>query len=282
MTEVPLDVTSWLGPERAAFLALLEDLTPEQWNLPTECPAWTVKGLVLHVLGDDLSLLSRQRDVSTDSLTIFAEDHPGATFRELLDGFNEQWVTASQFFSTELIVEMVGVVGTWTESFYRDVDLSEFAREPVGFFAADGPSPYWHVVGREYVERVVHQSQIRRAIGAGDLDGDQLRLAVAVQIHAIGAWMRHHVAVDGATIGIELGATGMWHWVRSTGGWSVLSSAGGAPDAMIRLDPASAVAAMTRGVSAAGLRSSISVSGDATLTGPFVDLMVGFLAPPAG
>ena len=66
MPEVPLDVTALLGPERAAFVDLLDALAPAQWDLPTECPAWTVKGVALHVLGDDLSLLSRQRDASTD------------------------------------------------------------------------------------------------------------------------------------------------------------------------------------------------------------------------
>ena len=48
-----------LRPERAALLSLLEGLEPEQWSRPTECPLYSVKGVALHVLGDDLSLLSR-------------------------------------------------------------------------------------------------------------------------------------------------------------------------------------------------------------------------------
>src|SRR5262249_4305873 len=84
-----LDVTAYLAPERASLLELLRGLSAEQWAQPTECPAWDVKGVALHILGDDLSLLSRQRDASTDGLTLFAVDHPGLSFRELLDGFNE-------------------------------------------------------------------------------------------------------------------------------------------------------------------------------------------------
>jgi hypothetical protein len=75
-----------LAPERGALLDLLCGLTPEDWRRPTECPAWDVKGLALHILGDDLSLLSRQRDASTDSLTLFAADHPGFDFRALWTG----------------------------------------------------------------------------------------------------------------------------------------------------------------------------------------------------
>src|SRR6476620_9161611 len=97
-----------LRPERAALLALLRGLSAADWEEPTECPAWNVKGIALHILGDDLSLLTRQRDASTDSLTLFATDHPGSSFRALLDGFNEQWVAASRFLSTELVIEMLG------------------------------------------------------------------------------------------------------------------------------------------------------------------------------
>jgi uncharacterized protein (TIGR03083 family) len=74
---VPIDLTPALRPERAELLALLRGLSADDWQRPTECPAWNVKGIALHILGDDLSLLTRQRDASIDSLTLFAERHPG-------------------------------------------------------------------------------------------------------------------------------------------------------------------------------------------------------------
>ena len=46
-----------------------------------------------------------------NSIFLYAVDHPGLNFRELLDGFNEQWVTASQFLSTELLIELLRLVG---------------------------------------------------------------------------------------------------------------------------------------------------------------------------
>ena len=102
-----LDVTPFLRPERDALLELLAGLSPDDWDRPTECPQWTVKGIALHILGDDLSLLSRQRDESTDSLTIFATAHAGLTFRELLDGFNNEWVRAAEFLSHDLVLEQL-------------------------------------------------------------------------------------------------------------------------------------------------------------------------------
>jgi hypothetical protein len=49
-----------LEPERSALIELLIGVGPEDWARPTECPAYSVKGVAAHLLGDDLSLLSRQ------------------------------------------------------------------------------------------------------------------------------------------------------------------------------------------------------------------------------
>jgi uncharacterized protein (TIGR03083 family) len=80
-------------PERDALVELLASLSPDDWTQPTECPAYSVKGIATHVLGDDLSLLSRQRDGAVQGLVYMAEELPGADFRTLLDAFNDQWVT---------------------------------------------------------------------------------------------------------------------------------------------------------------------------------------------
>jgi len=55
-----LDITGLLASERQAFLEVLRCLDGAAWQLPTECPSWTVKGIALHVLGDDLSLPDRE------------------------------------------------------------------------------------------------------------------------------------------------------------------------------------------------------------------------------
>jgi hypothetical protein len=55
-------------PERDALLELLAGLSTEDWARPTECLAWPVKGVATHILGDDLSLLSRQRDGAVEAL----------------------------------------------------------------------------------------------------------------------------------------------------------------------------------------------------------------------
>jgi uncharacterized protein (TIGR03083 family) len=132
----PLDVTDVLPVERAALLELLGSLDADEWRRPTECPAYDVQGVATHVLGDDLSLLSRQRDGAPNGLLGF--QRPGEDFRTALDRFNDRWVEAARFFSPSLLIELLDLAGTWTADWYRAVD-PESLGEPVGFFGAQGP-----------------------------------------------------------------------------------------------------------------------------------------------
>jgi len=157
-------------PERADLLELLGGLSGEDWQRPTECPAYTVRGVATHVLGDDLSLLSRQRDGAKDGVSLVAAGLPGADFRTLLDTFNDRWVAAAEFLSTELLVELLRLTGEWTAVYYAAVD-PEAPGEAVGLFGAqqEDTSPFWQAIAREYLERWIHHSQIRRALGISSL-----------------------------------------------------------------------------------------------------------------
>ncbi len=281
MIDRHLDVTSWLQPERAALLALLRGLSADDWKRSTECPEWDVKGIALHVLGDDLSLLSRQRDVFTDGLTMFAVDRPGLSFRALLDGFNEQWVTAAQFFSNELLIEMLGLVGDWSHAFYCDVGFETRAREAVGLFADTEPSAYWKVIAREYIERFVHQSQIRRAVGAPDLDGALATAAARATVHMLAAWMLNDAPAVGSAIALDYGEVGGWTCKRDAEGWVVLEGADRAAAARISVAPDRVVALTSRGIAQPDIPPVLAIAGDASLARIATDIIVPLCGPPS-
>lgn len=181
-----LDVTPSLRPERAALLELLQTLVADQWALTTECPAYTVKGVATHVLGDDLSLLSRQRDAEMPGLFLVAADLPGADFRTLLNTFNDRWVSTAGFLSPPMVIDLLRVTGERSADFYESVDLAAPC-EPVGFFGSSGePSPYWQAIAREFMERWVHHSQIRRAMGKASL-ADETFVRAGVDVVAAAA-----------------------------------------------------------------------------------------------
>lgn len=199
------------GPERAALLALLGSLENRDWARPTECPAYTVKGIATHVLGDDLSLLSRQRDGAEQGLIQMAAELPGADFRTLLDAFNDRWVAAARFLSPDVLMELLRLTGEWTTSYYEGVDPAA-PGEPVGFFGATGPtSPFWHAIAREYMERWVHHSQIRRAVGLGSL-AEEPFLRVGIEVAAAAARVEAGIPAERDTrwsLGpVELGDAG--------------------------------------------------------------------------
>lgn len=274
-----IDASPALAPERAALLELLRSLSPDDWDRPTECPAWTVKGVALHVLGDDLSLLSRQRDGATDGITLYATHHPGMAFREMLDAFNEQWVAAAEFLSVEQLVELLALVGESSDAFYTTVGLHTIAREPVGFFASTEPSPYWHLIAREYAERVIHQSQIRRAIGAPELGGEIVTWMARVVVHALAHWLVDYRVRDGATIAIDFGATGSWTWRRDASAWSVVEGTD-APAARVTVAPDRVVALLTRGVSPAEANELLTIGGDEQLALGALAVAAPLLANP--
>jgi uncharacterized protein (TIGR03083 family) len=275
-----IDATSALAPERAALLDLLRGLTADDWMRPTECPAWTVQQVALHILGDDLSLLARQRDATPrQGLILYGESRPGLTFMQLLDGFNEQWVTASTFLSSELLIALLQLVGEWSDNFYCDVGLDTVSREPVGFFAQTMPSPYWQLIAREYAERVIHQSQIRRAIGAPELDGEIVTWMARAVVHALAHWLGDYRVDQGATIGVDFGAAGSWTWCREPSAWSVIEGING-PDARVAVTPDRVVAVLTRGVSQAEANALLTVTGDASLALGALAVAAPILASP--
>ncbi len=262
LTVVTLE-DGWIRRERAEFVDLLRNLGENDWDRPTECPAWTVKQVALHVLGDDLSLLSRQRDDAPQGLVLFAEDHPGEDFRQLLDGFNEQWVTASTFLSTGLLITLLELTGDWTATYYETMDLDSLG-EPVGFFGSSEPSPYWQIAGRELVERWVHQHQIRRAVDVPALDDDALAAVATVFVTSIAMRLEDLGIGDGAHIGIDISGAASWTltWRAATSSWELTEAQTGGHVALVSLARATAVRLFSRGPVSAETADVMTMSGD--------------------
>ncbi|HWS46578.1 MAG TPA: maleylpyruvate isomerase family mycothiol-dependent enzyme [Acidimicrobiia bacterium] len=269
-----VDVNPMLGPEREALVDVLSSLRPEEWDTPTECPAWTVAGVALHVLGDDLSLLARQRDAAVDGLTLFAKSRPDLDFRQRLDGFNEQWVTAASFLSERLMIELLEMTGRETAAFYRDVDVDRLG-EPVGLFAGIDASPYWQISAREFLERWIHQHQIRRALGGPNLGREFLTTAGAVVAHMIAAHARLLGLDAGTSVVFEIGDIAGWTVQVDDGGAVVYVGGASSPDLRVALEAAAATAVLSRGLHASDVPSKLRVEGAEELRATLVQ---GFAA----
>ncbi len=87
-----MDAVEALHAANAEFERRLRQVAPDQWELPTPCPEWTVSGLVNHMLlGTRMSIhvlsgMPRDEVIShLDDDLLGATDDPVATFVELAE-----------------------------------------------------------------------------------------------------------------------------------------------------------------------------------------------------
>ncbi len=277
---VPVSVLDVLRPERNLLCDLLASLTAADWSRPTECPAWTIRGLALHVLGDDLSLLARQRDAEVPSLlTEISLPEWESAPANVLDRFNERWVHAATFLSPALVVELLRTTGVWTSAYYDTVD-PDSRGEPVLLFAP-GPAPYWVIAAREYVERWVHHLQIRRALGlgAGPLDDPVLRDR-AYEVLAT-AFARLVALVDpppAAEVVVGFGEQSWTYGHDGSAGWTARRGRADAPVVAASIDARVATTVLSRGLSQPETVAAITVTGDATLGASLRDAMAAVMS----
>jgi hypothetical protein len=196
------------------------------------------------------------------------------SFRELLDGFNGQWVEASRFLSDALVVELLGLTGRWTAEFYTSIDLGSLG-EPVAFFGATGPSPYWQIAAREYMERWEHHHQIRRAVDVPDLGGEFLHPAAEVALRHFVVHLPDLAAVPGTSITLEIPQTGIWTITRQEHQWTLFDGAAEISAAQLILDPALATVVLSRGLLRAKVASAFTTSGDTALAERVVAAIAG-------
>ena len=167
MESADIVVTRLLRPSGRRSWSCCPRLPPGSGRHPRCVRGWSVKDVALHLLGDDIDLLSRRRDGAAPT------DTPGrpAGFQELvasLDRLNQSWVEATRRSSTGLLCELLAVTGEATGRYLTSLEL--FAvEEPVSWVRPD-PVPNWLDVARQYTERWTHQQQIRDAVGMPGLE----------------------------------------------------------------------------------------------------------------
>lgn len=270
------DAITPLRAERSALLELLSGLSPEQWALPTECPRWTVHGVALHLLGDDISLLSRQRDSEPIGLIEVAKSNTGLNFLELLHRFNERWVDAGPFISPRVLVELLRVTGELTADFYDAID-PEALGEPV-FWLSPQPAPYWQIAAREYGERWVHHHQISRAVGVAGPFDNTLRHAALDSVMPVFAIRFAGVeAPDDSPIVIDAGDVGRWSFIRVDGAWVQCGNAIGAPFAELVIPRASIGPVFSKGLTADEIVAAIDVRANTIAGGVAARAIADFL-----
>lgn len=175
--------------------ALGAALHPEEWDTPTDCPGWTVKDQLSHLVGTELMLLGRPSPPPAPP----GRDH----VRHPIGEINEAWVEHFRPRPGPAVLEEFVAVTSERLRRLRSMDEREWE--------AETPSPIGRVPYRTFMEvRVLdcwlHEQDIRRAVGRpGGLDGPAAEAAVGRLLQTLGYVVGKRVAPpEGTTVAVEL------------------------------------------------------------------------------
>ncbi len=141
-----------------AIIALGDNLTDEQWRAPTECPEWTVKDVVSHVIGGERWM---------------ADGHPAPT--EGLAAIAGRPVSQRRDIPPDrVLAELREVFALRREQ----LATSPPDPEQPTMTAYGAPVTLGILLGHRAFDTWVHEQDIRRAVGApGNLDAPGARFA---------------------------------------------------------------------------------------------------------
>ena len=250
------------------LLSLLSGLSAEEWTKPTACPSWSVKDVALHLLGDDIGILSRQRDGFSSDLPIQGWEELVA----LINTGNETWVQTTRGISSRLLCELLGFTGPQVHEYLSSVDPNSIGG-PVSWAGPD-PAPVWLDLAREYTERWHHQQHIRDAVDRPGLKQPRFFAPVLdTFVRALPHTYRRVAAVDGTLVTLTIvGDSGnRWSLLREGERWNLYQEISRKPDVEVVMGEEIAWRAFTRGLSRNKVEPQVKILGDQSLGTKILD-----------
>src|SRR5690349_10254177 len=217
MALLRVDARPLLPRLRAELAALLTSLTSDDWAQPTACPGWSVHDVALHLLGVEFGNVSVRRDRWRQGPAA------GEDLDAWLNRFNQQWVEAARRISPALLIELIDQAGLRFEEHVATLDLGA-AGGPVPWATGSAPAPVWLDVAREYMERYVHQQQIRDATRRPPLGAAFTGPVLETAAHALPRALDQVTRPAGTvvTFTAEGEGGGAWHVVRAATRWELV------------------------------------------------------------
>lgn len=271
----PVLVVDLFQPLLENLLALLRELSAEEWARPTQCGSWTVREVAVHLLGGDMGTLSHQRDG-------FSPSHFDVkSWNELIQTINEQndlWVVGTRRLSPVLITQLLTFTGPQVIDLFRSLD--PFATgDPVDWVGPD-PAPVWLDLAREYTERWHHQQHIRQAVKRpGMLEPEYLSPVLESFILGLPRTFKGFDAKPTTTIQInfEGPAGSQWALRRALTGWDLWRGEAKTPLATVTIPDQLAWQIFTKSLTPTKAQAGTWIAGDPTLGAKVLE-MVSILA----
>jgi uncharacterized protein (TIGR03083 family) len=265
-------IVAHLFPEMLdSLLGVLSSLSEEEWSRPTVCPGWQVKDVALHLLGVDVSNLSRRRDGYSPPTQAIRNQ---GNLRDLINELNTAWVQAGRRISHRLLCDLIRFAGEQACEYFAS--LEPFAMGNPVSWAGPDPAPVWLDLTREYTERWHHQQHIRDAVGRPGLKEPQYFAPVLDTFaRALPHTFRLTSAADGTLVILTISgqAGGRWFLLRQAGRWELFSDIARQPDAEVLMDQDLAWRVFTKGIGRARALAGTKLRGEPSLGMKVLDMV---------
>lgn len=259
----PIIVTTLFPEILDALLVLLSDLSSEDWARPTACARWSVKDVALHLLGDEVGILSRKRDgFSPASGSVKDWDE----LVSLINHLNEIWVEAARRTSPRLLCDLLRIVGAQSCAYFSSLD--PYAIGGAVSWAGPESAPVWLDLAREYTERWLHQQHIRDAVGRSGLKEPRFFAPVLdAFVRALPHTFRTVHAPDEALVALCISgdAGGVWFLSRAHSAWNLYLDVDQKADVEVVMDQEVAWRLFTRGIRPDEAFPKVTITGDISL-----------------
>ncbi len=171
----PEETIAALEETWSATAQALESLHPDAWDRDTDCPGWTVRDHVSHMIGTELSLLGTAAPSAPDPMPEHVRNPIGAS--------NEAWIEARRGVpGTEVLAEFVEV----TQKRLGELRAMPAERWEVPGWSPIGEAPYGEFMQIRIMDSWVHGQDIRWAI---DRPGDRGGRGEAVALRRLTSGM---------------------------------------------------------------------------------------------
>lgn len=263
----PIDTRLLFRPVSSNLVALLRELSPEQWERPTVAGRWVVRDVVAHLLDSTLRRLSFHRDGMMPPPLPPRAIESERNFVEFINGLNAQWVVSAKRLSPRVLSDLYERAACEAAGWFESLPLESPALFPVSW-AGEQASAGWFDIGREFTELWHHQQQIRMAVGADDLaDSRYLRAVINIAMRGLPHSFRDVPASPGDSVEIDItgGSGGHWTLVRDARRWTLWCGQSSPVTARLAVNAHTAWKLLFNALSADAAEHAIRIEGRAEL-----------------
>ncbi len=179
----------------ASIDGLCMDLTAQEWEQPTDCPGWSVKDHLSHLVGSESLFLGRPLPDHTPPRAGHLAN-PLAEMNEVAVDYRRSW-------PGERVLEEFREVGAARLAQLRVLTPEDFARDS---WMPVGKGTLRDLLRTRVFDCWVHEQDMRRALGSpGGMEGAPAQQAMAMIAAAIPRTVAKQAAPpDGATIVLDI------------------------------------------------------------------------------